>query len=614
MERNASNQIEKVFSGFDLIIFVSRQITCLLLSGLVICLTFWFFDGRDLTLVAWLTLSIFSLGNLVVGWFFRSVRRPLFLSFIILAVGFAILAKTSELFYDTTFDGMRAHQSTIIALKNGWNPFRDKNFGEGVLALEEAKQKYGEFLLEKVSGEDSTLEKARQLRGNFIVGKGYRAGSFHCLCALIFSIFGNVEAAKALNILLAIAAAGITYRFLRTREIQNPVFWALCISLNPVVLYQQMSFMLDGYTYSAFQLFFFSLLSLCYSPQLKIVWMDSLVAGVLLVSTKISGLSYFFALVAAVVICSIVISLLRLEWRGRIMLSLLIVLFCGTFALLYKQIDVTRIVVHNYSVTTIFSDLMKRDHSRPGLSGIPDFNDYSKLEQFFLSHGSPTHINPHRFKLKIPGSVAQGELEQIGEGYGEYRTGGFGPLYSLLLIIAVIYAVLGFKRLCCLSVAVFVIFVLIVSVFSPIWWARWAAYQWMIPFFPLMLNDNTGKTSKIFDVSGIFRSRVLVRMAVMTNVVLVLFPYFLGRWKVSRLIDTELGTIKESDSIVELHSYWFPSNQLWFYRREIPVIFIQPEKESFKEDVAVRLHNIPGTDSAYRMLNREDFSKIGFFQ
>jgi hypothetical protein len=484
-----------------------------------------------------------------------------------------------SLFHDTTYDGMRAHQATILALKNGWNPMLDPVFEQGVGALGQS-------------------EGALELRGSIVPGNGFSVNTFHVLGATLFASFRNLESAKVMHLLVAIAAFGLTFRYLRELGVLRPKWIALLFTCNPVVLYQLSSFMLDGYTYSLFQIFFFAVLGILRSPRDGCLWVDACASAVLLGTAKISGASYFIAVVASVIVLGAAYGWLRFGLWDRIRW----VLHAGILVLLLHLVFVTYhlslVAIHGVSLASITSWTMVRDQSLPGLAGIPELANQNKLEQIVWSHASMTHINPGSYGLKLPGAVTASEIQELHAGHGEYRTGGFGPLYSAMLLVALLLVLRNPGVLKTTPMRLYWVFAVMVISISPVWWARWAAYLWMLPLLPLLQVRQVDLGHSLFSLKYLGAGGIALRWVGLANVMIVFIAYGMGRWEISRSIDSVLKSGRKDGALAELHVSTFPSNLMWFMSKGIEVDLIVRDEESLDADED--LIGLPGTSSRLR--------------
>ncbi len=588
----------------DLVFWTGRQMLYFAFFCLVVSYTFWAIGINDLTHVAEASLVLLLGLNLGLG-----IKEQVKLQAKVLAVSLTVLLGVlfvgsfllSQI-YDTTYDGMRAHQASVIALKNGWNPISDPSFSVGLELVKQSDPSPEDADDFHPNENTDSLSKRRELQGNIVVGKGYKVNSFYCLCAVIFSRFNNLESAKSVHLLLLFAAVGITLRYLRSIDTRHAMSIALLISFNPVLLYQLCSFMLDGYTYSLFQIFFFSVLGLFQSAKSKLLWMDVVTSATLLCTAKISGVSYFLAIVGAAFFVLFVTYLSKrsgvAKVRWFLMMLMLLILFNG----FYRSYNLRSLVVHDVSISSILDWMMQRDQSRPGLAGIPELAEQNKLQRYLWSNFSITHINPHSYRLKIPGKIEREEIRQLMEGHGEYRTGGFGPLYSAMLLLAFALLLIHPKMLFNKPLILYAIVLIIVSWFSPVWWARWGALQWMIPLLPLILLKREDSTPALFSLKkGIFSSSLLL-FAGFCNVALVCSLYSVGRIQTSVHINACVESVDSDLEKVELYYSTFPTNQFWFLSQNIDVSLISLKEANLIN--SIELHALPATSSKYRVIPR----------
>ncbi len=523
--------------------------------------------------------------NLVLYRMHRLSLLDSMLSLGLLLIGLALSATFLSRIYDTTYDGMRAHQASVVALKHGWNPIKDPRFEAPLLR-------------QNVETERSLQMQA--LQENIMLGQGGKVNSFYMLTAVLYAMFDNLEASKSVHFLMGLAAFGLTFQLLAKLSLRWAPLWAILFSANPVVLYQFGSFMLDGYTYSLFQICLVAMLSILYWPQQLTGWTDGVLSALLLFTAKISGASYLFALIAAFLLVAGVRYLLKRPLQVKIRWAMVLMILGFLGASIYHLYGLRQVTIHGVSVASISSFMMHRDQSRPGLAGIPELASQWKGERFWHSHASETHINPGTYRSKPPGMVRVGELKQLHRGHGEYRTGGFGPLYSAMLCVALIILVRKPSVLSQFPFQVFAVFVCLTGWMLPIWWARWTPFQWLIPLLPMLwVAVRSPSDSSIFQLPRFITRGGLLACLGLINVCLVSLSYMLGRWELSRAIDQRILSMTEEGSTVELHTEVFPCNQFWFTTLGRSVEVKLREAKEMTDDST--LMTIPGTDSRFRV-------------
>ncbi|MFS2225021.1 hypothetical protein [Pantoea sp. B65] len=121
-------------------------------------------------------------------------------------------------------------------------------------------------------------------------------------------------------------------------------------------------------------------------------------------------------------------------------------------------------------------------------SGFSDLNRFEKLAISLFSRSE--NIDKKYGKepeLKMPGTVFPQEIASLRDE--DLRIGGFGPLFSLALVISVLFLLLR------CGIDKNVLMLLAMTAFSTVlnpeaWWARYAPHLYIIPLLPLFVSTN----------------------------------------------------------------------------------------------------------------------------
>ena len=116
-----------------------------------------------------------------------------------------------------------------------------------------------------------------------------------------------------------------------------------------------------------------------------------------------------------------------------------------------------------------------------------NFSGKSRLEKFARSLFSRSEDAqfPYPSQLKIPFMVYISELKAFGSPGPDTRVGGFGPLFSGILIYGFLLGLAtGFcqkKKIWPMAQAMAIVF-LTILVNPECWWSRFAPQTWVVPF------------------------------------------------------------------------------------------------------------------------------------
>jgi hypothetical protein len=155
---------------------------------------------------------------------YRQIAVPLIVSYLVIVLSLI----SSSAIYDYSWDGQAYHQTAVLFLSEGWNPF--------YFSLPT-----DEFILVAVN---------HYPKFTWIYG------------SLFLSLFGNIEMGKSYNILFFITM--LMYAFKITNKYQKNklavLVFSICLAANPVVLAQMFTYYVDGLMGMLIIILFFALM------------------------------------------------------------------------------------------------------------------------------------------------------------------------------------------------------------------------------------------------------------------------------------------------------------------------------------------------------------------
>lgn len=374
----------------------------------------------------------------------------------------------SALFWENTYDGQTYHWQTFISLMAGWNPLRT-------------------LLPDSVP--------------NAIFINHYPKGQ-EIFAAAANSFFGFDEMGKAATPILAAAAFCYSYALLRRyRSPKQSALLAFLLVANPIIWCQLFTYMPDGLLACSLLLLAGGLFN-GYHGRKSGVWM-SLFAASILVSLKFTGLVYAVALFGLAGIFYL--------WRAWgvnksvfafASTSVLILLF-ATFFISANPYATNLARGHH-----LFHPLMGKEsvNIMVGTNAPPSFEHKNRVEKLGLSlfarsgnvHGAAVAPEP---VPKIPFTFHPKEWTVFKAPSVLY--GGFGPLFSGILLIAVALAFFIFicNRQSGKQLFVFTAATLLVVLINPeSWLARYVPHLWLVPLgvlFWAMQNTEAKGAEKV---------------------------------------------------------------------------------------------------------------------
>ena len=341
----------------------------------------------------------------------------------------------AALLYDTSWDGTSYHLPGELALAGGWNPI---------------------YATSGIAQEDVSANGMWTVR------------------AALYALTGSVEGTKALNLLFVVAAVFTlvpAWSALRGRAL-TALELALVYAAagNPVALGQAFTFYVDGTLYEC-GLVLLGAVLLAASPQRRAALGMIAAAVVLMPGAKQTGIYYApaIAMIAAVAMRR------RIAAPRRVAALVLGALAVGVLVIGFRPY-VTNPRDHGDLV-----DLGPEGNvGRPyGFRGLPP------PVMLAASVFARTEVGPDP-RLKLPVVVRPREL--VSMGAPDPRLGGFGPVFALELLAALLAAGVTVLRDRAQAVRnpAFVIalgLALVCAIFPEPWWARFVPFFWAVPLF-----------------------------------------------------------------------------------------------------------------------------------
>lgn len=405
--------------------------------------------------------------NPLIGFFISIVlliisakkTRDIIVSIILAVVVSVISYYLAVIYFDTSYDGQGYHQETLYLLKNGWNPLYEESHAYRIWV--------------------NLYQKGNEL-----------------IQATIYLVTNKIESGKMFNLVMIYVSIFVVWDLVDRLQLKRlyKVIISIVLIFNPVVVTQSFTYCVDGNWYLSLLISMVSLLS--YFCERKISYLIIFVlSSVFFCSIKFSSIPVF-------VVLSFFALMYHYLYRKQIMvlpyLSIfLLVGICNVYPFI-SNVEKGRHVFHPFMGDEKI-DIINQN--------IPEvLLNENRVERLMISLFSKT-TNDKKIvlsdALKVPFTFTIDELLLNIDT----RLGGFGFLFSGILVVSVILAFYLFFRKGNSSdktIMVFIITALLVSVLiNPAsWWARLSAQIWIIPIvfmvFGLLSQDKISQVlSKI---------------------------------------------------------------------------------------------------------------------
>lgn len=444
--------------------------------------------------------------------------------FLILFMGFVYI---SGLFYDITYDGQVYHQEAVSKLADHWNPVH-------------------EYL---------TPERAHSaiLLNHYAKGPWIYEGA-------LYTATRQLEESKVFNFLLIVASFLLTLSAMQQKKrfsVKQSIIFSLLMALNPVSIYQTLSFYIDGQLASAL-LCLFALAYRLVTEEDKLVLYSFIMSISLVVNIKFTGVVYVVACIGLVGGWLWLLKNKQL-YKG-FMQAAVTGLFIAICVIGYNPY-ITNTIFYGHPFYPLYGGKQPLDIMTSNSPiGFMEMNPLKKLYVATFSM-SNNKFDTEKPILKVPFTVATEEFKPFVYG-ADIRIGGFGPWFSGILIIAGIIGGYMYKQKNSLYIytAGLIVSIMITVLINPeAWWARYVPQLWLVPIIMGMVACTGDK--KVMRYLG-----VTLVGAVIINLSMISYPYLLGNYYCTQAFNRELEGIAEEHRPLNVYFGEFTSNYVRFQR------------------------------------------------
>lgn len=465
------------------------------------------------------------------------------ISLAIAAALFFIFLAVSGHFYDLSYDGQTYHQEGILRMVDGWNPFYETLGGTGA---------------------------------PYSIWIDHYAKAGETIAAALYAVTGQIELSKVFNFLLILASFFLSFAALAAclpKKRGLAAIFALLLACNPVSIYQSLSFYVDGQLGSLL-ISLVALSVLIYLRHNLYLIIAFSFCMMLTINNKFTAIAYVG------IMCIGLVAALYITQKYGLLKKMLIAMTASTI------IGVVILGFNPYVTNTIkyqnpFYPLAGEDAKDVVAAFTPtSFMTMNRFEEAAVSYFSASEGNSTKrdaTTLKPPFTFSMEELQYYG--IPDTAIGGFGPLFSGVLVLSLIILLMAFLfNIPRTMVVLGLLVVLFASVFInyAAWWARYVPHLWLLPFIIALLGFS-------FDERKVIRGLSWLMVAVLfINVSMVSYSYFQLQSDANRTLKTQLQTLKDSPQPVNAYfSYAFSNkNRLQEYGIEVKELLEEPKCES----------------------------------
>lgn len=412
----------------------------------------------------------------------ENIRSVLF-AFVI--VGISVFL--SSRIFDLSYDGNWYHKASLGSLASGWNPIYEtfESFAANPDGV-----RIGNL-------EESAIWANHYCKGPWIIG------------ANIYSLTGNIECAKAINLIMIFVTFSIALDFLKKRLHTVPAtVLALLTALNPISVPQMFTFYNDGLLCSVlFSVIILLLkLRLCDGDR-KINAACLFSAIVICCNIKFTGLAYAAVFCFAFYIFGLVDSVKRKTFRKSFteMTAFYASAVAASVLFVGSSSYIKNFIEHKNPLYPLIGkdsvDIMTMNQPRffDGLSTVKKlfYSLFSRVDNL-MGEGA---VIP-----KPPFDVSPYEA-RISASAPDLRISGFGPLFggililsAMILLFALFYFALTDRRVLSLGLCVVLPTAILLLAVSESWWARYSPHLYLLPltalYFLVFLFGKAGRYAR----------------------------------------------------------------------------------------------------------------------
>ena len=326
-----------------------------------------------------------------------------------------ILPLISTKYYDLSIDGNNYHKTAIGFIKNGWNPLYES-------ARDFQKNNSNVVKLSDDSKTDIWIEH-------------YPKASW-IIAAVMYSLTGSIEAGKCLAIILSIMLFIITYNILRKiLDTKWTIIFTTLLVLNPIVLVQLFTYYVDGIMGICFLIQLLLLFSINPTKKQKAtIWISIISISAIFCNLKFTGL------MCSGVIAAVFYFYWLIKYKDMKVFKNMTILFSIVYIISIFIVGSNSYVKNTIDHMNPLYPLIGKDKIDIVTTMQPkDYGKMNKLQKLGYSLFSKTENTTYYQKrptLKLPFRVYRTELDALY--IPDARSGGFGPLFALSLILSII--------------------------------------------------------------------------------------------------------------------------------------------------------------------------------
>jgi 4-amino-4-deoxy-L-arabinose transferase-like glycosyltransferase len=456
----------------------------------------------------------------------------------------------SEHFYDLSWDGQYYQQEGVIQLAKGWNP-----------------------LVQEISLRHQTVFVNHYPKASWIAG------------AILYQMRGSIEAGKAFNLMFGAGSFLLCLSaLLRCKfDAKSTALLSFLICLNPVSIYQSLSFCIDGQISSLLTSVCAVFAIIFRRRENRIEFLILLFLICVIVNTKLTGIFYSIVLGGGLIV---------LAWLDRQVQKALQI---GKVGILSLFLGISLFGYHPYITNTLhyghpFYPLGGSGKVDIMTKNMPlDFQDDNRFEKLFRSLFSKSanigsSYTKETSRLKIP-FIFYGSQELSAFRDENTRVGGFGVLFGSAIIVSLITGLTALRIDLKKTLLAFLIagIILVSALINPeAWWARYVPQLWLIPMIFIIL---TLQIREKCATVNFWRSSIICLLAL--NIYLVSCVYLHHNFSTTRQIQYQLTSFAKNNVTLLIDFSYFWSDRIRLQEQGVKFIEVKTQDLSCQQPVSL---------------------------
>lgn len=404
------------------------------------------------------------------------------LSISLIVISFSTLVST--FMFDRSSDGNTYHKDAIGVLKEGFNPVYEES---------------SKFIIKR--------DNSKQL-ANYAVWTDHYAKANWIMAANFYSLTGNIESGKAMNIIsLYIVFVLVFVNLTKIVSKRKSFIISLLVVFNPIVSSQLFTYYNDQLVCLYLFLSILMLIKIDLDFKNKENWFIYILTFILLSNTKFNGMGYLLVF-SFFFVCKYLYG----AYKNKKFLSMFkklciifIPLFIFSFGVVGSHTYLKNTIDHKNPFFPLYDkngeDIITEQEPKAFLK----MSNVSKLFYGTFSKANNLRENDDT-TLKIPFTVYKSELKPAMSN--DLRISGWGIFFSGILIISIIVLITKYKNYKKENYIIYSLGItcLLLLVMSESWWARYNPYFYLFVIYSLyiMLRYNKNKLVNVLYISIIF--------------------------------------------------------------------------------------------------------------